>query len=105
MDVRGWSSARGRAARIALDQRLAKPMQIARIIVLGEEARLAIVDTLHDMQWNTVEVDAGAAQLVLIFLDKSSLAPFDYRGPPFGILYPLRWFRAPRRQPRISFGL
>lgn len=60
---------------LRLDQCLAKPMQIARIVVLGKEARLAIVAALHDMQWNTVEVDAGAARHVLTLPDKSSLAP------------------------------
>jgi hypothetical protein len=35
-------------------------MQIALVIVLREEARLAIVATLHDMQGYVIEVDAGA---------------------------------------------
>jgi len=35
---------------LRLDQCLAKPMQIARIVFLGEDSRLAIVATLHEMQ-------------------------------------------------------
>ena len=59
---------------LRLDQCLTKPMQTARIVVLGEEARFAIVATLHDMQWNTVEVAAEAARHVLILPEESSLA-------------------------------
>jgi len=36
-------------------------MQVAVVVVLGEETRFAIVTALHDMQRNVVYVDARAA--------------------------------------------
>jgi len=35
-------------------------VQVASVIFFGEEARFAIVAALHDMQWNAIEVNAGA---------------------------------------------
>ena len=44
-----------------LAQRFAQPVQVARIVFLGEEAGFAVVAALHDVQRYTIEVDAGAA--------------------------------------------
>jgi len=35
-------------------------MQVAEEVVLGEEAGLAVVPALHDVQGDAVEVNAGA---------------------------------------------
>jgi hypothetical protein len=41
---------------------LAQPMQVAVVIVLGKETRLAVVSTLHDVELNAIEgAGAGAA--------------------------------------------
>ncbi len=55
--------------------RFAQPVQIAEIVVLAEEARLAVVAALDDVQRNTVEVDARAAEHATNAGRKSSLAP------------------------------
>ena len=38
-----------------------QPVQVTAVVVLGKEARLAIVAALHDVQWNTIEMDTGSA--------------------------------------------
>ena len=57
-------------------RRLAQPVQVARVVVLGKETWLTIVTTLHDMQSNAIEVGAGATWHAAILSDKASLAPF-----------------------------
>ena len=44
-----------------LPERFSQPMQVALAIFFREEAGLAIVATLHDVQGDVIEVDAGAA--------------------------------------------
>jgi hypothetical protein len=39
---------------------LALPMQVAVVIFLGKETRLAVVTTPHDVERNAIEVDAWA---------------------------------------------
>ena len=45
----------------ALAQRLAEPVAVGVVVLLGEKAGLAIVAALHDVQRHAIEVDAGAA--------------------------------------------
>ena len=58
MDLIGHEHLRMQRA-VGLHQCLAQPTEIAPIVVLGEEARLAIVTTLHDMNRNAIKVAAG----------------------------------------------
>jgi hypothetical protein len=47
----------GMQAALRLGQCLAQPMQVAAIVILMEEARLAIMSPLHDVQWLVVQVN------------------------------------------------
>ena len=49
-----------------LDKRFTESMKIAVEILLAEEARLAIVAALHDVERDFVEVNSGAAWHVSI---------------------------------------
>jgi hypothetical protein len=47
---------------LGLAQGFAQPVQVARIVLFTEEARLAIVAALDNMQWNSIELDARVAR-------------------------------------------
>jgi len=54
-------------------QGFVKPVQVGVVVLFGEEARLAVVTALHDVQRDVVEVDSGAAwhkQTLLQSLEK-----------------------------------
>jgi hypothetical protein len=42
-------------------QRFAQPVQVGVIVLFGKEAGLAVVTALHDVQRDSINVDAGAA--------------------------------------------
>lgn len=42
-------------------QCLASPMQVGVVVLFGEEAGLTVVPSLHDVQRDFINVDAGAA--------------------------------------------
>jgi hypothetical protein len=46
---------------LGLPERFAQPVEVAAVIFLAEEARFAIVAALHDVQRDTVKMDARAA--------------------------------------------
>lgn len=85
-------------------QRLAQPVQVAAVVILGEEARLAVMTALHDVQGNAIQVNAATAGHVAGYrlssiipstrhlqlrwtdlLANSSLAPFSTRPLQNGI--------------------
>ncbi len=45
----------------AFVERLAQPVQVSGVVLLAEEAGLAVVPTLHNVQGNTGQMNAGAS--------------------------------------------
>lgn len=52
----------GMQLRLGSLERFAEPVQVGMEVLLRKEARFTIVTTLHDVQRQAVEVDAGAAR-------------------------------------------
>jgi len=61
-----------------LVQRFAQLVQVGVVVLFGKEARLAVVPALHDVQRDSVDVDAGGgaacAKIYSRLRRKSSLA-------------------------------
>jgi hypothetical protein len=54
-------------------------VQVAAVVFLGEETGLTIVPSLHDVQRDTIKVDAVAARYERMLANNiSSLGPFNY---------------------------
>ena len=47
-------------------KRLAQPVKIGLVVFFAEEAGLAVMSPLHDVQRNAIKVDAGASGHVII---------------------------------------
>ena len=43
-------------------------VQVARVVVLTIETRLAIVPALHDVQWNTIKINTGTTRHAAVLL-------------------------------------
>jgi hypothetical protein len=46
----------------SLSQCLAQPVQVTQVIVFGEKTGFAVVAALHDVQRDTIQMDARAAE-------------------------------------------
>ena len=72
----------GVQAAARLRQRLPQPVQIAQVVILREEAGLAVMTALDDVQRNTVELHAWAARHAADASKKSQkLEPGPFKSP------------------------